>query len=109
MNVASNRILDLVYEEAKSKQNSILFQYNHICLISDGWSNQHREPVVNYVVVCAWQSPTVPVRSRCLEAVYTSERSHDADFISTDIQRVVTRVEDICGSGSVAGCESSQD
>ena len=45
------------------------------------------EPVVNYMAVCL-------TKSLFLEAVHTEEQAHDADWLSSDLSRVIDSLGD---------------
>lgn len=56
-------------------------------ITSDAWSNVTNNPVVNYMAVSS-------TKSLFLEAVHTEEQGHDADWIATDLSRVIDSLGD---------------
>jgi hypothetical protein len=58
-----------------------------VCLTSNAWSNVVNDPVVNYMAVS-------PTKSHFLEAVHTEQQSHAADWLSTDLSRVIDSLGD---------------
>ena len=56
-----------------------------VCIASDGWSNINRLPVVNYMAVSG-------DKALFIESV-TKDNSHDAEWLSNDMTRVIGKLE----------------
>ncbi|XP_028413639.1 uncharacterized protein LOC114536488 [Dendronephthya gigantea] len=82
-------LLDECYQRVKEEVNKVQLSADDlfVCITSDAWSNISNDPVVNYVAVC-------PTKSLLLEAVHTEEQSHDAEWLFTDLSRVVDSLGD---------------
>ena len=81
-------LLDECYQQVNEEVNKVLSTDGQfVCLTSDAWSNVANNPVVNYMAVS-------PTKSLFLEAVHTEEQSHDADWLSTDLSRVIDSLGD---------------
>jgi Protein of unknown function (DUF 659) len=81
----SSALLNQCYDDVKKKIDSYLASSPYHCITSDGWSNIKNEPIINYVIV----SPSV---SLFLESIYTGEKSHNAQFLSDDISRIIEKL-----------------
>lgn len=57
----------------------------HLCISSDGWSNTHGEPIINYMGKCSTGE------TYFLESVATGTTSHSAQYILTDLKRVIDK------------------
>ena len=85
-------LLDKAYESLKEKTEHYLENSaDWICLCSDGWTNVKGEPVVNYMAASS-------LGSFILERINTGAQSHNAEWISRDIMRVIDKT-----SAKVAG------
>ncbi len=58
--------------------------------MTDGWSNVNREPIIAY---CSCS----PTHSIFIESIATGSISHNGQFLSDDIKRVITNHPHICG------------
>ena len=56
--------------------------HQYVSVTSDAWSRVLNEPIINYTAV-------QPSFSLFLEAVYTEEKSHDAEWLTKDLIRVM--------------------
>jgi hypothetical protein len=79
---------------AVKQKCDVLLDNATICLTTDGWSNIRNDPIVNYMA-------TSPLMSLYLESVSTGEQSHNADWISADIRRVIASLPNTTVSGVV--------
>jgi hypothetical protein len=71
-------LLDECYQKVKEEVNKVLStEGQFVCIASDAWSNVTNDPVVDYMAV----SPT-------------EEQGHDADWIATDLSRVIDSLGD---------------
>lgn len=76
-------LLNRCYDKIKVEVDKILKSpATYVSIASDGWSNNSNEAVVNYMAVC-------PTNSLFIESVCTGEQGHDADWIASDLQRVM--------------------
>jgi len=75
-------VLENAFIDVK-KKCSMLLDNATFCITSDGWMNVRNDPIVNYMA-------TSPRISLFLESLSTGEQGHNADWIATDIHRVMT-------------------
>lgn len=76
-------LLDECYDDIKKRVHSHLANSNSMaCLVSDAWSNIKNDPIVNYMA-------TSPKVTMFLESVSTGQQGHNANWIATDITRVI--------------------
>jgi hypothetical protein len=90
----AGRLLDKNFDKVKTMCQSFLKDKTlYFCLTTDGWSNVCNDPIVNYMAVC-------PQKTIFLESVPTWEQSHSAEWIATDIERVIKSHPDsrFCGA-----------
>ena len=81
-------LLEECYQQVKVEVDKVLSaESQFVCITSDAWSNMSNEPVVNYMAVCL-------TKSLFLEAVHTEEQAHDADWLSSDLSRVIDSLGD---------------
>ncbi len=74
-------LLDKCYKQLKNVVDKYLAN-QCVCLTTDGWTNILNNPIVNYMVVNSH-------KSLFLESVSTGEQGHTADWIASDIERVM--------------------
>jgi hypothetical protein len=88
----AGKLLKKVYDATKSKvERHLKVNDNYICITTDAWSNIKNEPVVDYMAIANKSS-------LFLEAVWTREQSHNADWIASDIIRVIEKFgSSVCG------------
>ncbi|KAH6578256.1 hypothetical protein BASA50_004697 [Batrachochytrium salamandrivorans] len=80
-------LLESCYKKVKIEVDKILScKTQNLCITSDGWSNISNEAVVNYMAVS-------PNQTIFVESVNTAEQSHNADWIASDLQRVIDSVD----------------
>lgn len=77
----SGPLLDSSHNLVK-KEVSNFVEDEIMCLTSDGWSNIHNKPVVNYMATSS--STTL-----FLESVLTGDQGHTSEWIAQDIDRVI--------------------
>ncbi|KAI2498263.1 transposase [Fragilaria crotonensis] len=88
-------LLDKAFAVLKTKVNKHLEHAGTVvCLTTDGWSNVKNEPIVNYMA-------TSPSSTLFLESVSTGEQSHNAEWIASDIQRVMASYPTTTFAGAV--------
>ena len=81
-------LLEECYQQVKVEVDKVLSaESQFVCITSDAWSNMSNEPVVNYMAVCL-------TKSLFLEAVHTEEQAHDADWLASDLSRVIDSLGD---------------
>ena len=84
----SGGLLTMCYQNVKEEVNKMLSVKNrYISITSDAWSSILNEPIINYMAVS-------PNNSLFLEAVHTEEQSHDADWLTSDLIRVMDNLGD---------------
>jgi hypothetical protein len=86
-------LLDQVYLEMSSKIKKKLKEPNTtVCIVTDGWSNVMNDPIVNFIA-------SNSKFSLFLEAVPTYNQGHTAEWIASNIERVINAVEaEACGA-----------
>ena len=84
-------LLDKCYEKMVVDVGDILAGRS-LCLTTDGWTNTCGFPVINYEAI----SGDIGIH---LESNYTNDISHNSEFLSEDISRVIEMYKelDICG------------
>ena len=76
------------YQKMKTEVDKTLSSSTqYLSITSDAWSSVLNEPIVNYMAVC-------PTSSLFLEAVYTEEQGHNAEWIASDLARVMDNLGD---------------
>jgi hypothetical protein len=89
----AGQLLEKAYSSLKNKVDAHL-ENGAVCLITDGWSNVKNEPIVNYMAI----SPPITL---FLESVSTGEQGHNADWIASDIERVIEKYPKTAFAGAV--------
>jgi hypothetical protein len=90
----AGELLDVCYDDIKQKCDAKLSSLSSaVCLVTDGWSNIHNEPVVNYI---AASRPSL-----FIEAVHTGEQGHTAEWIAQDVGRVIRKHANTIFAGAV--------
>lgn len=80
---SSGGLLEVCYQNVKQDVKKMLsVKGRYISITSDAWSSVLNEPIINYMAVC-------PTHCLFLEAVYTEDQSHDADWLAADLARVM--------------------
>lgn len=88
-------LLDQCYSKMKIQcDNYMKSPSSCVCLISDGWSNVKNEPIVNYMA-------TSPSKTMFLESVATGTQGHSAEWIASDLDRVMQKYPDTSFAGAV--------
>ncbi|CAG8822804.1 7725_t:CDS:1, partial [Gigaspora rosea] len=77
----SNILLNQEYVKIKQLIESILNKSEYLCITSDGWSNIHRLPVINYMITTP--SPFF------YKAIFTGEEQHTAINIAAGIENTI--------------------
>ena len=80
-------LLDECYQKVKEVKKVLSTEGQFVCITSDAWSNVTNDPVVDYMAVS-------PTKSLFLEGVHTEEQGHDADWIATNLSRVIDSLGD---------------
>jgi hypothetical protein len=76
-------LLDRVYDESITEVMRFVVGSRY-SLTTDGWADINGNSVFNYMLL-------VGKNTFLLESNYTCSTSHDADFLATDIERVITK------------------
>jgi len=88
-------LLDKCYENMKTQCDSYMKSPSScVCLISDGWSNIKYEPIVNYMA-------TSPSKTAFLESIATGTQGHSAEWIASDLDRVMQKYPHTSFAGAV--------
>jgi hypothetical protein len=88
-------LLDKCYMTMKKQIDTYLKSSSScVCIITDGWSNIRNEPIVNYMA-------SSPAKTVFLESVATGTQGHTAEWISSDIERIITKFKDTTFAGAV--------
>jgi hypothetical protein len=82
---SSGGLLEMCYSNTKDVKKLLSAKSKYISITSDAWSSVLNEPIVDYMAVS-------PTRSLFLEAVHTEEQSHNADWLTADLVRVMDSV-----------------
>ena len=95
----AGQLLEKAYTDLKEKVDAHL-ENGTVCLISDAWSNIKNDSIVNYMA-------TSPSSTLFLESVSTGEQNHDANWIASDIQRLMARYSKTTFAGAVTDNSSA--
>jgi len=88
-------LLDKCYMKMKQQIDTYLKSPSScVCLITDGWLNVKNEPIVNYMA-------SSPSKTVFLESVATGTHGHTAEWLSSDIKRIITKLKDTTFAGAV--------
>lgn len=80
----SNSLLDQEYTKIKQLVKTILDESEYFCITSDGWSNIHRLPIINYMI-------TTP-HPFFYKSISTGEEHHTAINIAAGIEDIINEV-----------------
>ena len=95
----SNELLDKQYNTMQRKQKDFIQSYNNkFTLISDGWTNQRGEPIINYTLVSA------DGHSFFHSSDPSGEECHTASYLAEKLEEVI---EDVGRDKIVAICTDS--
>ena len=82
--VLSTRLLEREYKQISIDVKKLVKNANYICLTSDGWTNIHQEPIINFTV-----TTPQPIFWKALE---TKEISHTGDYIAQQFEIVIEEI-----------------
>ncbi|CAG8709008.1 7267_t:CDS:1, partial [Cetraspora pellucida] len=78
----SNNLLINEYKEIKEQIQKIYSKEKFISILTDGWSNQHNESIINYMTLTT-HGPIF------FKSMATKTHSHKAEYIAEGIQKVI--------------------
>ena len=89
-------LLEYCYQEISILKDQATAKNEHQSLGSDGWTNTHGEPIINYIGRLSSGLTFFE------ESVPTGTVSHDGTFIATDIERVIRKAME--KGDNISGC-----
>jgi hypothetical protein len=95
----ASTLLTKCYKEVESKVEEQM-SGGRFCLISDAWSNVKNDSIINYMAVS-------PENCFFLESVSTEDQSHNHEYISQDISRVIHHYKHATFAGVVTDNSSA--
>ncbi|CAG8510928.1 1505_t:CDS:2, partial [Scutellospora calospora] len=84
-NSLSNSLLTKEYSSMQTVVNHLLDETQFLCLVTDGWSNIHKDSIINYMI-------TTP-KPLFYKSVYTKEDKHMAQNIAEGIDKAMQELD----------------
>jgi Protein of unknown function (DUF 659)/BED zinc finger len=82
--VLSTNLLEKEYKAVSANIKQQIKNANYTCLISDGWTNIHQEPIINFMI-----TTPQPIFWKALE---TKESSHTGEYIAQQFDIVIKEI-----------------
>jgi hypothetical protein len=80
----STTLLEKEYKQVSTDIKKQIKNSNHICLISDGWTNIHQQPIINFMI-----TTPQPIFWKALE---TKEISHTGNYIAEQFDIIIKEI-----------------
>ena len=80
----STTLLEKEYKQVSADINKQIKNSNYICLTSDGWTNIHQQPIINFMI-----TTPQPIFWKALES---KENSHTGEYIAEQFDIVIKEI-----------------
>ena len=80
----STTLLEKEYKQVSADMKKQIKNSNYICLTSDGWTNIHQQPIINFMI-----TTPQPIFWKALES---KENSHTGEYIAEQFDIVIKEI-----------------
>ena len=80
----STTLLEKEYKQVSADMKQQIKNSNYICLTSDGWTNIHQQPIINFMI-----TTPQPIFWKALES---KENSHTGEYIAEQFDIVIKEI-----------------